>query len=330
MTDAVLSEGPRPSTVAFLPVGLFGSVMGLTGLSVAWRLAQTRYEAPSWIADAIGAVALLAFVVLAIGYAAKAVTAPAAVVSEFRHPIAGNLFGTIFISLLLIPILIAPFAHRLAQIIWSIGAVAMVVFAWLIVSRWMTDRQLVAHATPAWIVPVVGMLDLPLALPSLGLPAMHGVMVLGMAVGLFFAVPVFTLIFARLLFEEPLPAALQPSLLILIAPFSVGFSTYVLTAGQIDLFAQSLYMLMLFILAVLVGRLRHAVVCCPFRVSWWAVSFPLATSAIAAIRFGTVETGQVTDAIALLLLGFATLVILALLSRTLWGIAKGELRTMSA
>ena len=33
-----LSPG-RPQ-LDYLPIGLFGSVMGLTGLSVAWRLAQ--------------------------------------------------------------------------------------------------------------------------------------------------------------------------------------------------------------------------------------------------------------------------------------------------
>jgi tellurite resistance protein len=329
VTAAVLTEATRTPTLAFLPVSLFGSVMGLTGLSVAWRLAQPRYGAPLWIAELIGATALLAFVALVIGYAAKAVTAAAAVAAEFRHPIAGNLFGTFFISLLLVPILLAAYARLLAQIIWLIGAIGMVGFAWIIVSRWMSDRQLVAHATPAWIVPVVGMLDVPLALPSLGLPPMHGVMVLGLAVGLFFAIPIFTLVFSRLLFEERLPEALQPSLLILIAPFSVGFSTYVLTVGQIDLFAESLYVLTLFILSVLVGRLRHAVACCPFKVSWWAISFPLATSAIAAVRFGTARAGMITDAIAILLLGFATFAILALLLRTLWGVTRGELRTMS-
>jgi tellurite resistance protein len=326
--SAVLEKADVPA-FAFLPVSLFGSVMGLTGLSVAWRLAQTRYAAPAWVADAIGVIAIMAFVALAIGYAAKAVTAPASVVAEFRHPIAGNLFGTFFISLLLIPILLAPYARPLAQAIWCVGAVSMVLFAWIIVSRWMSDRQLVAHATPAWIVPVVGVLDLPLALPSLGLPPLHGVMVLGLALGLFFAIPLFTLVFSRILFEEPLPQPLQPALLILIAPFAVGFSTYVVTTGEIDLFAESLYVLTLFLLTVLLGRLRQAAVCCPFRVSWWAVSFPLAASAITAIRFSTARPGWITDAIALVLLGFATLAIVALLARTLLGIAKGELRTLT-
>ena len=320
---------PAGNRFDYLPVGLFGSVMGLTGLSIAWRLAHARYGVPAWIADAVGVAAVVAFVAVALGYAAKWVSAPAAVAAEFRHPVAGNLFGTFLISLLLLPIVVAPVSPPLARVMWSLGAVGMLAFAWLIVSRWMSDRQQVAHATPAWIIPVVGMLDVPLAVPSLRLPPMHGVMVVGLAVGLFFAVPLFTLVFSRLLFEPPLPDALQPSLLILVAPFAVGFSAYVATTGQVDVFAQSLYALALFILAVLVGRLRHLRACCPFRVSWWAVGFPLAASSIAALRFAAADPGWLTDGIAVALLGLTTVTVVGLLVRTLLGVAKGELRTLS-
>ena len=104
----------------YLPVGLFGSVMGLTGPSVAWRLAHSRYGTPDWVADAIGALAVLAFFAVLAGYVAKSISAPAAVAvavavavaAEFRHPIAGNLFGTILISLLLLPIVLARSACR--------------------------------------------------------------------------------------------------------------------------------------------------------------------------------------------------------------------------
>jgi tellurite resistance protein len=330
MNDMVTTTAVGWRQLEYLPVGLFGSVMGLTGLSIAWRLAHARYGVPEWAADGIGAVAVAAFVLVALAYAVKLVTATDAVRAEFKHPIAGNLFGTILISLLLLPIILAPFSLLLAQIVWGIGAIGMVIFAWIIVSRWMSDRQQVAHATPAWIIPVVGLLDLPLALPTLGLPPMHEVMVLGLAVGLFFAVPLFTLIFSRLLFEPPMPDALKPSLLILVAPFAVGFSTYVVTTGQIDIFAQSLYMLMLFILAVLLGQLRQLRQCCPFRVSWWAVSFPLAASAISALRFAAADPGWITDTIALGLLALATIVIVGLLVRTLIGVVRGELRTLSS
>jgi len=314
----------------YVPVGLFGSVMGLTGLSVAWRLAHARYGTPDWVADAVGALAVAAFVAVLAGYVAKSITSPGAVVAEFRHPIAGNLFGTILISLLLLPIVLAPVSLPLAQAMWCVGAVGMLAFAWLIVSRWMGERQQVAHATPAWIIPVVGMLDVPLALPSLGLPPLHDAMVLGLAVGLFFAVPLFTLVFSRLVFEPPLPDALQPSLLILVAPFAVGFSAYVVTSGHVDLFAEALYALTLFVLAVMLGRLGKLRTCCPFRVAWWAVSFPLAAAAIAGLRFAAAEPGWLADAIALALLALATVTIAGLLVRTLVGVARGELRTLSA
>ena len=331
MSDAPALAAPLPARWRFdyFPISLFGAVMGLAGLSIAWRLAQARYGAPGWAADGIGIVAVAAFILIALGYALKAITAPDAVGTEFRHPIAGNLFGTFLISVLLLPIVLAPINLLLAQIMWAAGAAGMVLFAWLIVSRWMSDRQLIAHATPAWIVPVVGLLDVPLALPSLGLPPMHGLMVLCLAVGLFFAVPLFTLIFSRLVFEAPMPDALQPTLLILVAPFAVGFSTYLVTTHQADLFAQSLYMLTLFILAVLLGRLRNLLVCCPFRVSWWAVSFPLAASSIAGLRYASAQPGRITDAVALGLLALATIAIAGLLVRTLLGVLKGELRALS-
>ena len=324
------SPAKPPLPLEYLPVALFGSVMGLLGLSVAWRLAAVQYGVPDWLAGATTVAAVLAFVAVAGAYLVKLIAAPAAVIAEFRHPIAGNLFGTVLISLLLLPIVIAPVLLRLAQIMWLIGAAGMLGFAWLMVDRWMGNRQQVDHATPAWIVPVVGLLDVPLAVPVLAMPAAQALMVPCLAIGLFFAVPLFTLVFARLVFQAPLPPALQPSLLILVAPFAVGFSTYVATTGSVDDFAEALYSLMLFMLTVLIGRLRRLALCCPFRVSWWAVSFPLAASASASVRYACARPGPVTDAVAWVLLTLATLVIVWLAGRTLLGIGRGELRTLSS
>jgi tellurite resistance protein len=314
----------------YLPVGVFGAVMGLTGLSVAWHLAHDQYGVPLWISVAIGIIAIAAFIAIGIGYLTKLITAPDAVRAEFRHPIASNLFGTIPISLLLLPIILAPVDLDFARSVWVIGAVAMTGFAGMIVNRWLSDRQQIAHATPAWIIPVVGMLDLPLALPVLHLPALHGVMVLGLAVGLFFAVPLFILIFSRLLFEAAIPDALLPTLMILLAPFAVGYSAYVATTGQSDIFAESLYALTLFLLVVLLGRLRYLLACCPFRISWWAVSFPLAAATIASLRFSATQPNWFTDSVAIILLGFVSLVIAGLFTRTIFGILKGELRDLSS
>jgi tellurite resistance protein len=328
---ASIASAPSPTrSFAWFPVGLFGSVMGLTGLSVAWHLAHEHFGLSIFYSQAIGILAIVVFVVVTAGYAAKIVSAPDAARAEFAHPIAGNLFGTALISLLLLPIVVAPLNLVVARALWIVGAVGMVAFGWFMVDRWMNHRQQAAHATPVWIIPVVGMLDLPLAMSALGLQSWHGVMVLGLAVGLFFTLPLFTMIFSRLVFEEPLPDALQASLLILLAPFAVGTSTYIVTVGRVDLFAESLFALTLFLLAVLLGRLRYLARCCPFKVAWWAVSFPLAASAIAALRIAAADAGPAADAVAIALLALSSIVIACLLVRTLVGVVRGELAALSS
>ena len=314
----------------YLPVALFGSVMGLTGLSVAWKLAAVQFGLPNEVSVVIGVIAIIAFITLSVAYILKIVTAPELVRSEFAHPIAGSLFGTVSISMLLLPIVLTDYNLTLARGLWVAGAIAMTFFAWMTVLRWLTKQQQTVHATPAWIVPVVGMLDVPLALPLLNLSGLHDVMIFALAVGLFFSIPLLTLIFSRLMFEAPIPDAMQPSLLILTAPFAVGFSSYVATTGHVDLFAQGLFFINLFVLAVLLGRIRHLLNCCPFRVSWWSVSFPFAATAVAAIKFDAYEHSMFSNGLAIFTLIGASLVIAALLVRTLVGIVSGELRALSA
>jgi hypothetical protein len=70
---APVAAAPAVSTtLSYLPVGLFGAVMGLTGLALAWRLAHQAFGAPAVVGQAIGAIAVAAFVVLAVAYGVKA------------------------------------------------------------------------------------------------------------------------------------------------------------------------------------------------------------------------------------------------------------------
>lgn len=332
--DATTSAAGRitPTSRArleYLPIGAFGGIMGLTGLSVGWRQAHAVLDTPVAIADGIGVIAVVAFLALTAAYLVKLATAPGAVRAEFDNLIAGNLFGTFFISLLLLPLFLAQYSLPIARALWVLGAVAMIVFAWAIVLRWISRPHEVVHVTPTWIVPAVGLLDLPLALPALQWPDLHPVMVFGLAVGLVFAVPVFTMSLGRLIVGSPMPDALQPTLLMLVAPFAVGFSAYVVTTGNDDTFADALYMLTLFMLAVLVWRLARILPGKAFKLTWWATSFPLAAGAIAGLRYASYHPGPIAFAIGILLLAVASLAIAGLMLRTLIGIARGELRAMS-
>ena len=79
------AHGVSTGRLAYLPVSLFGSVMGLCGLSLAWRLAATEFGLPAWIGEVLGLVAAGVFVALAVAYAIKCVESPAAVRAEFAR-----------------------------------------------------------------------------------------------------------------------------------------------------------------------------------------------------------------------------------------------------
>ena len=323
------AESVHTGRLAYLPVSLFGSVMALSGLALAWRLAAANFGLPASIGEVLGLLAAGVFVALALCYGIKCVESFAAVRAEFSHPVAVNFFGTPIISLLLLAAVTAPHSVALSYALWGAGTVSMLGFAWLIVSRWMSVRQQIAHATPAWMIPVVGTLNISTAGVTLSLPGAHALSAFGLAVGLFFAVPLFTMILSRLIFEEPMPQPLQPSLMILVATFAVGFSAYLSVAGRVDLFASSLFFLAVFMFTVLVPRLLRLRSSTPFHISWWAVSFPLAAMANAALKFAMHRPSWSTEAFALAMLAFTSLVILSLSVRTIAVIARGQLPALT-
>ena len=321
---------PSVSTgrLAHLPVSLFGSVMGYSGLALAWRLAASEFGLPGWIGEALAFVAVSVFLLLTLCYAIKCIESPEAVRAEFAHPVAVNFFGTPIISLLLLPAVVAPYSAALTKALWLIGTVSMLSFAWLVVSRWMSVRQKIVHATPAWMIPIVGTLNISIVGVTLDVPGAQAVSAFGLAVGLFFAVPLFTLVLSRLIFEEPMLKAQWPSLLIFVATFAVSFSAYLSVVGRVDVFASSLFYLAVFMFAVLVPKLLLLRSTTPFHTSWWAVSFPLAAMSNAALKFNLYQQSWLAQAFALAVLAFTTFVIMSMSVRTIAGIARGELRTL--
>ena len=166
-------------------------------------------------------------------------------------------------------------------------------------------------------------------MPQLGLTDYRELMVFSLAVGLFFTIPIFTLIFARLLFEKAMPEVLQPTLLILVAPFAVGYSSYQTIANSNDLFAHSLYILAMFLLVVLLRQLWRT----PrtrFHMTWWATSFPLAACAIAALNFSILNPTITAKIIAWIVLALSTTVITAVSLLTVKLLVSGKLRHASS
>lgn len=295
------------------PVGLFGAAMGLAGLSLAWRLAA-QAAAPRWIGEALGVLAWLAFALQFVAQLRRARYGRDAWLAELRHPATQPLAGTFWICVLLLPMLLPASMFAVARGLWLAGVAGMTAFAWWSLSRWLSGGHDEAHVGPAWLVPVVGMLDIPMAFPALGAEAWRESMVFATAAGLVLGLPLLALVFARLILRPPSP---QPALLILLAPFAVGFSAYVAVTGAVDAFARALFYLAVFLLAVLLPRVHAMVRNGAFEFSWWALSFPLAATAAAAQRYAAAWPTMAGAILAGALLALATAAIGALLGFSL-------------
>jgi tellurite resistance protein TehA-like permease len=51
--------------------------------------------------------------------------------------------------------------QTLGFVIWVIGTVTISVFSWIVIGRWFSHPQSPQNALPVWLVPLIGILDVP-------------------------------------------------------------------------------------------------------------------------------------------------------------------------
>lgn len=313
----------RNASIKNLPVNLFASVMGIAGLSIAWRQASQEFGVTPLISAAAGILAIIVFLVLSAGYLVKAIQHPDTVRAEFRHPVAGNFFGTITIAILLLSSVVAQLNQPLAQVIWIAGTIATIALCFTIASRLLQGKIDAGHAVPAWFIPGVATLDIAVAGGGMPMPWAHEVNLFALAVGTMIALLFFTMIMSRMIHHEPLPAGMVPSLLILMAPFEVGFLAYTNFTQRVDTFSGLLFYFGLFIFLTLAPKVFRKGI--PFASGWWAISFPMAALASAALKYSMFVQAWPVTVIAIILLAMLSIAIVVLLVRTLHMLLNGKL-----
>ncbi|WP_137174304.1 SLAC1 anion channel family protein [Massilia sp. HP4] len=313
---------PTSTSIRHLPVNLFASIMGIAGLSMAWQAAHKVFGAGALVAQASGILALAVFVALLAGYLCKAARHPDAVLAEFRHPVSGNFFGSIAIATLLVSSIAGRYSAPLQQLLWTVGAVLTFAIGYIVVARVLKGNVVDADVAPPWLIPGVATLDIAVTGATLPMPWAHEVNLAGAAIGAVVALLFYTLIVARLVLRAPLPLAATPSLMVLVAPFAVGFLAYASFNG-VDRFAGLLFYFALFIFAVTAVRVFRPSV--PFSTGWWAISFPLAALASAALVYLAAVQVAFVSAIAVAMLALLTIAIAVLTVRTLHILFNGTL-----
>ncbi|MFJ2410649.1 SLAC1 anion channel family protein [Pseudomonas sp. NPDC087814] len=318
-----VESSERSGSIKNLPINLFGAVMGLAGLSLAWQSASEYVAYAQMIGAVIGGFAILVFTALVAGYLTKWVQYPAAVKAEFNHPISGNFFGTVTIALLLLSAVVGSASTLISQGLWMLGSLLTMILAAIVLSRLLSGNQESQYAVPAWLIPGVAALDIAVTGAHMPMAWAYEFNLFAMAVGSVIALVFFTRIFSRLVHEPVMAKGMTPSLMILIAPFEVGFLAYTNFFGSVDYFASVLFYFGLFLFGVLAFKVfRQAA---PFSPAWWAISFPIAALSNAALKYADAKGGVILEAIAYLILAFLTIALAVLTVKTLKILFNGKL-----
>ena len=322
--SAIAAAGPEltGSRLENFPIAIFSIVMGMTGLALAWLKAHAVLDMPFVVGEGLRSAVSILFILLLAIYSLKVLRYPHEIIKEIRHPVRINFFATLSISLLLLATAYVETHPEVALWLWGIGAALQLTLTLAIFSSWIHHTHYeIHHANPAWFIPVVGNILVPIAGVRLASPELSWFF---FSIGLVFWIVLLTIVLYRLFFHEPLPVRLTPTLFILLAPPSVGFIAYLQLSDTLDAFARILYYTALF-LALLLASNAVRFLRTPFFISAWAYSFPLAALTIATLAMNIRQPGPVFNLLGLGLLVLVSLVVAMLTMKTVIAIFRQQI-----
>ena len=305
----------------FFPIMMYAIVMGMSGLTITYQKAALWLDFPHIIGTTLMYITTLVFIVVTITYLMKFFTYKAAVQKEFSHPVRINFFAAVSISMLMLAIIFKEEHQTLSAIFWYPGTALHFYLTMHTIAFWIKDNQELSHSNPAWFIPIVGNVLIPVG--GVGF-ASTGVLMYFFSVGIFFWIILFSLILNRIIFHHQLAVKFMPTMFILIAPPAVGFIAYFKLYGVIDMFAIMLFNLALFF-TFLVAFMYKSFLKIQFFISWWAFVFPVAAMAISSMLMYHVVNDPMLLILSYVMITVTTVIISIVIYQTIKHMTKKEI-----
>jgi tellurite resistance protein len=302
------------------PVTLMAVVMGLSGLAIALQKAHHFLGWPKLAFEVALLLSSAAFVAISTLFAVKAWRHPEMVAREFNHPIKFNFFAAISISLFLQSIAYYAYLPLLGVALWLPGMVLHVPLTLHAISVWIDRKFETAQLNPAWFIPIVGNIIIPVVGVDL---VPKEISLYFFSIGVFFWIVLSAALFHRLILGPPLQEKFLPTLFILIAPPAVGFIAYLRIGASFDLFAGFLLSLSLFFALLMLFMIKRFLKM-QFFVSWWAMTFPLEALAISMTLAAGVTGSAAYRQLATAVLFVATAAVLVVSLQTVRHVLRRE------
>lgn len=299
------------------PISFLSIALGLMGLTLAWQKAEEVLLLPFKLSVQLLYFSILIFTILSIIYFIKIFIYPLEVKKEFTHPIKINFYPIFAKTLLIMSIIYLTINMAVSKYLWWLGVIIQSIFAIIILTSWIQQNTFrIDHLTPAWFLPVVGFMIIPIAGVKHFSPELSWFF---LSVGIFWWIILTIIIVNRIIFHHPIPDKLMPTLFILFAPPVIGFIALAKLLGIATPLGNSLYYigLSLFILILFQYNLFVKI---KFYLSWWAYSFPLAALSIGTFLMYNTTKLLFFKSVSLAIFGLLNLMIIFLVMKTIFAI----------
>jgi tellurite resistance protein len=215
-----------------------------------------------------------------------------------------------------------PVNKDVAYYCFILGTILQTYFTLRTISFWINQNLKLDHSNPAWFIPIVGNVLVPVA--GAGFADINLLMYY-FAIGLFFWIVLTAILINRIIFHHQLAGKFMPTLFIFIAPPAVAFIAYLKMNGMhYDMFASGLYNLAIFFTFLVLFMYKNFLNL-KFFISWWAFTFPLTAATIASMLAFKLTHIVIYKYLAFFFMLMATLVIFLVAIRTLQHMLKGEI-----
>jgi tellurite resistance protein len=308
----------------FFPIMMFAIIMGLAGLTLVFKRMHEVLSFPPIISIIMTVITTVLFFVILFFYFLKLIKHKNEVKKEFSHPIRINFFAASSISTLILSMIYRHDMDLAAEIFFLVGAILHIFFTFYTIRFWINNNLEMQHSNPAWFIPIVGNLIVPIAGKGF---IDDTVLYFYFSIGIFFWIILFSIILNRIIFHNQFAPKFMPTLFILIAPPAIGFISYIKLTGGLDFFAQILFNLGLFF-TILVFVMYKNFINIQFFISWWAFTFPMAAITLATILMYDLTHKNFYGILAYVLTTITTIIIILVARQTIIHMTKKEICIM--
>jgi tellurite resistance protein len=297
----------------------FGIPFGFAGLSGTWRIAGDQWTGV--VADVLAVVSAVLAVGLSAPWLVQLIRGERSLWADLGDPVAGPFVPVFGITPMLLSTILLRWNHTVGRTLVASFAVLTVVACLGVVVAWLATRLPVDSYHPGFYLPTAGgTLLAAQCVTNLGWT--------GAARTLFFAGLTSWLVLGVVttvrLLRLSLPPALRPVVVIELAAPALATNTYVAVFGRYDGYA-----LVLSAVTVVLAGAQFALISyyrsAPFGVPYWAAAFSYAVTATFALMWIDHEQPPAEGLWRVLVVSFATGVVVLLSIPTVAALRHGRL-----